>query len=356
MKRILSILAVGVMLLGACSSDDSDDTTATTEAEPDVEEALSTFCEDGDSYVEALDTYGQIFTEEEPTVGDLKEGADPLMDAREQAQDSGDDLKAAIEQQEEEVAEAEEDAMKEAEEAKEAGEEPPSTTSTSLVEVDVSEDTLAGVENAEGDFTATTEGIDDSTPLSEASVSLTSAAYALEVTWLALLTEAGCVDDEGESLAQVREYVAAVQSDLETAGYYKGKIDGIWGTETATAVKELQTANGLPETGYLDPPSQAALADELAGQESNQVSALQGVLKSLGYYDGPIDGQWSQQLEDGLKEFQRELGVPETGQVDEATLRGFQDRLAEVDQAMIDSTSTTLAPETTAPTTAAAPE
>ena len=356
MKRILSILAVGVMLLGACSSDDSDDTTATTEAEPDVEQALSTFCEDGDTYVEALDTYGQIFTEEEPTVGDLKEGADPLMDAREQAQDSGDDLKAAIEQQEEEVAEAEEDAMKEAEEAKEAGEEPPSTTSTSLVEVDVSEDTLAGVENAEGDFTATTEGIDDSTPLSEASVSLTSAAYALEVTWLALLTEAGCVDDEGESLAQVREYVAAVQSDLETAGYYKGKIDGIWGTETATAVKELQAANGLPETGYLDPPSQAALADELAGQESNQVSALQGVLKSLGFYDGPIDGQWSQQLEDSLKEFQRELGVPETGQVDEATLRGFQDRLAEVDQAMIDSTSTTLAPETTAPTTAAAPE
>ena len=62
------------------------------------------------SYIDALDTYGMIFDESAPTVGDLREGVDPLLEAGEQARAAGEDLAEAIEIQDAEVAAAEEEA------------------------------------------------------------------------------------------------------------------------------------------------------------------------------------------------------------------------------------------------------
>ena len=354
MRKVLAILTVSMLFLAACGDDDdtaseSDTATETTEtpttetpattAAPDVEEALANFCDEGQVYIDALDTYGMVFTEDEPTVGDLSEGLDPLIDLGDQAVAAGEELRAAVEEQDKMI-----------EEAIAAGETPPATVVTVEVPDDLVERTLV----AQDALVAAIEAINLDTPLSEAGTAVTSGAYAVEVNWITVLIEAGCSEDEGAARAQVQQLIAGAQQDLTTAGYYTGPIDGVYGPAMADSIKALQKDSELPETGYLDPLTQEALQDALEGQASAQVSALQGVLKTLGYWDGAIDGQWSPELEAALKTFQKDLGVPETGQLDEATLRALQQALADA-EAALNATTTTAPPTTAAPATTAAP-
>jgi peptidoglycan hydrolase-like protein with peptidoglycan-binding domain len=134
----------------------------------------------------------------------------------------------------------------------------------------------------------------------------------------------------------VRDYTVALQQDLADAGYYKGEVDGVYGPETVEAVQALQKANGLPETGTMDKATEAALRAELeaagaaaAQEEMASTAALQQTLKLAGYWDGPVDGVWSDELTDALKEFQTDLGVEPTGEVDAATVAAFEQALAE---------------------------
>lgn len=348
MRKFLAILAASMLFLAACGDDDdteSTDTTtapstaAPTTAAPDVEEALANFCDEGQVYIDALDTFGMVFTDEEPTVGDLSEGLDPLVELGDQAKEAGEALAAAIEEQDKEI-----------EEAIAAGETPPST----VVTVDVPDDLVARTIEAQDALVAAIEGIDLDTPLSEAGIAVTSAAYAVEVNWIDVLIEAGCSEDPNAARAQIQQLIAGAQQDLTTAGYYTGPIDGVYGPAMADAIKALQAEVELPETGYLDPPTQEALQDALEGQASAQVSALQGVLKTLGYWDGEIDGQWTPELETALKTFQADLGVEQTGQLDEATLRALQQALADA-EAAANATTTTAPPTTAAPATTEAP-
>ena len=87
--------------------------------------------------------------------------------------------------------------------------------------------------------------------MTDASVQLASAAFAVEFAWMQLFAAAGCLDDEqrAEAVAAVAEYTTALQSELQVAGYYTGKVDGIYGPETVAAVEALQEAAGLPVTG-----------------------------------------------------------------------------------------------------------
>lgn len=50
-----------------------------------------------------------------------------------------------------------------------------------------------------------------------------------------------------------------IQRALEWAGVYKGRVDGDFGGATRTAVTAWQKAQGLPETGVLEPDQQARL-------------------------------------------------------------------------------------------------
>jgi peptidoglycan hydrolase-like protein with peptidoglycan-binding domain len=127
----------------------------------------------------------------------------------------------------------------------------------------------------------------------------------------------------------------ALQRDLADAGYYEGRVDGVYGPETVAAVEALQKANGLPETGAMDKATEEALRAELqaaggtaAQEEVTSTAALQQTLKLAGYWDGPVDGQWADELTDALKEFQTDLGVKPTGEVDAATIAAFELALA----------------------------
>ena len=100
-------------------------------------------------------------------------------------------------------------------------------------------------------------------------------------------------------------------------------------------MQALQKANGLPQTGTMDKATEAALRAELeaaggaAAQEAMaSTAALQQTLTLAGYWDGPIDGQWTDELTDALKELQTDLGVEPTGTVDAATITAFEKALA----------------------------
>jgi peptidoglycan hydrolase-like protein with peptidoglycan-binding domain len=49
-----------------------------------------------------------------------------------------------------------------------------------------------------------------------------------------------------------RAAVAEVQRQLIAGGYYRGRIDGRYGRQTAVAMSAFQTASGFPSTGRLD--------------------------------------------------------------------------------------------------------
>jgi peptidoglycan hydrolase-like protein with peptidoglycan-binding domain len=170
------------------------------------------------------------------------------------------------------------------------------------------------------------------------------------MAWLQLFNEAGCFTDEQQQKAAtaVHDYTAALQTALHTTGYYAGEVDGVYGPSTAEAVQQLQTQNRLPPTGWVDRATAAALDAELlakggatATKELTQTAAVQSTLKLAGYWTGPVDGQWTPELTDALKEFQTALDVPPTGAADAATIAALEETIANAKSASTASTTTT---------------
>jgi peptidoglycan hydrolase-like protein with peptidoglycan-binding domain len=378
------LLAVA-LVAAACGSSKSSTTTieplaaaqqqlATSQANlAKANDALTAanqqFCSDAKSYVTALDRYGKLFTDSKATVGDVKTGGADLAAPRTTVSASAnaiatarDDLATA----QKDVATAEvalANAQAVASSVPPTATAPPAPTTTTVVPPA----TINRVKQAETDFAKTSAGITDETPLTQATAAFNSAAFALQIAWLKLLVDAGCVTDEQVAQAEAKlvEYTAALQTDLQTAGYYKGPIDGVYGPQTVAAVQQLQTEYGLPTTGFVDQATALALEKKLAivGQQAatqslTQTAALQTVLKLAGYWPGAIDGVWTQELTDALKQFQTALGVEPTGVVDTATMAAFQEALANLKAAATtttteSTTTTTTIPPTTTSTTEA---
>ncbi len=304
----MAVIAVLALAVSACGSD-----------EISVEEAQAQFCADVEEYVTALDTYGGLFEEVELTVGDVRSAADDLDSAREAVGESAAVFRDAVEA------------------------DPDSAVTIELLE----SDSITTVQEAEENFDDSVAGINDRTQVVDAGVGFTAAAYALQVAWVRLFADAGCIEDEDEATEWVSGYVSALQTDLAAIGLYGGRIDGIYGPETIAAVERLQDEAGLEVTGLPDPATQRALAERLDQGESAQVAALQGILTATGHYTGPVDGVWSDAVEEALMALQTELGVPATGVVDAATMRAFEAALAEAGNPP--------APEPTAPVPSAPP-
>lgn len=64
--------------------------------------------------------------------------------------------------------------------------------------------------------------------------------------------------------------VVRVQSLLSSLGYEPGAIDGLFGTRTRTAIEEFEREHGLPVTGEVSPDLLAAL--EAAAEEDDRVA------------------------------------------------------------------------------------
>lgn len=309
---------------------------AVTDAADAAAAAAEAFCDASESYILALDRYGDVLTATEPTVGDVKAAGEDLQAPRDGAMDGAE---AAAEAQQE-LTEAEQelaDARAALEQAQtgSSGTTSPSAASTPTPLVPVA--SVDRVTQAESEFADAQQAVDDQTPLAEASEEFNSAAVALEWAWLGLFADAGCLSDDETVRAEaaVSAYTSALQQDLTTAGYYAGDIDGIYGPQTVQAVEDLQSANGIPVTGTVDKATAEALQAQLtalgaaAAQESlATTAATQQTLKLVGFWDGPVDGVWTPELTEALKELQTALGVEPTGTVDAATLSAFDEAIS----------------------------
>jgi peptidoglycan hydrolase-like protein with peptidoglycan-binding domain len=347
--------------------------TALSEEQAGLASATGAFCTAGASYITAMDRYGDVLHQTAPTVGDVKDAGKDLADPREGALAGAE---AAVGAQQEVVAAEKElataqAALAAAQAQASAGETTaaaPATPKTASAAATASPPaplapaaTVNRVKQAEADFTAAQRGITDGTPLAQASQQFNAAAVALEMSWLQLFAEAGCLSDDQQKQAHaaVHDYTAALQKSLADAGYYKGEVDGIYGPETVQGVQALQKAHALPVTGTVDKATGDALQADLqakggvAAQEAvASTAAVQQTLKLAGFWTGPVDGQWTAALTEALKAFQNELGVKPTGTVDAATIAGLEDAIATAEQKSSPSPTAT---KTSAPTSTTTP-
>jgi peptidoglycan hydrolase-like protein with peptidoglycan-binding domain len=352
--RLWIWLGVAAVVLVACGSDGGDNAVqvaqarvateekALSAAQADATAATAAVCDASSAYVRALDRYGDMLTATAPTVGDVIDAGTDLAEPREDALGKAEAAAAA----QQDVVAAEQ-ALAEAQEslaAAKAGSTPKgSSQSAEAVDGSVSAtplappDTVDRVKQADADFAAAQQGINAGTPIDQASKQFNAAAVALETSWLRLLDDAGCLTDEQQKQARaaVGDYTVALQKSLARAGYYEGDVDGTYGPATVDAVESLQKAHGLPVTGAVDKATDAALQADLAAKGGAaaeeavaSTAAVQQTLRLAGYWDGPVDGEWTPALTEAVKAFQTDLGVKPTGEVDAATVAALEKGLA----------------------------
>lgn len=342
---LAAAVVIAVALSGCAGEIDAAEraqaqVSAKERALADAEAAFATasdeFCGASRTYIESLDRYGDVLHSTAPTVGDVRTAGADLVEPQ---QDALAGAEAALEAREAVV-----DAQQELVEAQAALAAAQPTVSAAPTAAPspppgVPEASVARVQQAEEDFASAVSSISDDTALSEASERFNAAVVALELSWLRLFIDAGCVSDEqaATAAAAVAAYTAALQQDLADAGFFSGEIDGVYGPSTVQAVEDLQSSAGLPVTGTVDKATAEALQDALvalghdaAGETIASTAAVQQTLALAGFWDGPIDGEWTPELTEAVKEFQRALGVEPTGQVDAATVAAFDKALSEL--------------------------
>ena len=123
-----------------------------------------------------------------------------------------------------------------------------------------------------------------------------------------------------------------MQTVLKKWGYYNGKIDGIFGSQTRAAVKYFQRKNGLTPDGIVGSKTEAAMGLNLSysqtssrgrniikGDTPANVRAVQTVLKKWGYYNGAVDGIFGPKTRAAVQYFQRKNGLTPDGIVGSKT-------------------------------------
>ena len=358
-RQLSSILAatVVVAMCAGCSDDPESAVDraeaavqvkekAVTDAQATADDTVDKFCGDAQSYIVALDRYGDVLTSTAPTVGDVRDGGSDLTEpaadvasAAEDAVNAQDELATA--QQELKDARADLKAVQTSSSASPSSSDSSSGSAEPKVKATLHpmppDETVSRVKQAQTELDAAQAGIGDETPLAQASQQFNAAAVALEMSWLSLFAASGCLTDDQQRQAQaaVSDYTLTLQNALTEAGYYTGPVDGVYGPETVDAVEALQKAHGLPVTGTVDQATADALGQDLqalggaaADEALASTAAVQQTLSLAGFWDGPIDGQWTPALTDALKSFQVELGVKPTGTVDAATLAALDKAIA----------------------------
>jgi len=137
--------------------------------------------------------------------------------------------------------------------------------------------------------------------------------------------------------------VMALQSDLKTAGYYKGELTGVYDTATKAAVKRMEAALNVKgaDTKY---GADTYSAQKSSGQQNMTaafVKQVQVALQQLGYYKGNIDGVYGAKTVAAVKAFQSSVGLTADGIAGPRTIAAYEAKLKG------DSTVSTLQQELT---------
>ncbi len=358
LRSALGVVCAALVLVGCGDEGDNDVERAQARVEAEqgdledaqgaAESATTAFCDQARDYITALDRYGDVLTSTKPTVGDVQAAGTDLAEPGEDVAAGAEDAIVARE----DVVTAEQDlAAAKAAVAERKGKSPePTPTSTATVLVpEVPPASADRVQQAQADLDAAVEGISDQTPLEEAGQQLNAAAVALEMSWLRLFSEVGCLTDAQQKRAEVAvsDYTAALQQSLALAGYYTAEVDGVYGPATVDAVQSLQESHGLPVTGAIDNATAAALESDLAAQGGAAdmqlvatTAAVQQTLSLAGFWTGPVDGEWTPALTEALEALQSDLGVKPTGTVDAATIAALERAIAEAGESEATTSAT----------------
>lgn len=149
--------------------------------------------------------------------------------------------------------------------------------------------------------------------------------------------------------------VRALQKNLRTLGYYTGSVDGSYGSGTMAAVTAFQSAYGLKADGIAGTATLNAIENAVGGGSSSSsssgsstnpevygktasstgyktmstasnssgsdVTTLQSLLRSTGYYTGTVDGSYGSGTEKAVENYQRAMGLRVTGMAGPTTQR-----------------------------------
>ncbi len=127
------------------------------------------------------------------------------------------------------------------------------------------------------------------------------------------------------ALGDVGTDVSELQARLVDLGYLE-VVTGEFGMHTQTAVIGFQKANGLKADGKIGTETREVLYSDEAeakalsyGDQNEDIKIYQQKLSDLGYYDGKIDGFFSTQFKNAVKEFQSKNGVIADGMIGKNT-------------------------------------
>ncbi len=147
------------------------------------------------------------------------------------------------------------------------------------------------------------------------------------------------IRDKAESIRQIQRFLISFQNARN--GFSLLTADGVYGEETASAVKDFQRSQGLLETGTVDldtwellfmlyeqneETSESDLVPEAAfplrmGDSGSTVSILQTVLEELLEINLDSDGFFGRRTEDAVRTLERRLGDAPTGLVGKSLWR-----------------------------------
>lgn len=147
------------------------------------------------------------------------------------------------------------------------------------------------------------------------------------------------------------ELVAQVQTALAERELYGGVVDGLMGGATAAAIRSFEQSQGFAPTGeasekvlaalLIAPARKAEAATPARGQAAApkqatpattgstapsdpKLMAAQKALAKIGYGPVSIDGKMGAETRNAIKSFERDRGMPETGEPSPQVLRALQ--------------------------------
>ncbi len=118
--------------------------------------------------------------------------------------------------------------------------------------------------------------------------------------------------------------VKALQTRLRDLQYYVGPVNGNYGNQTAAAVKAVQQAYGITESGNADLATLEIIYGEAyrplkKSDRGDDVKRLQTRLSELGYYWGQISGNFLDGTLAAVENFQKDNSLDVTGRADVGT-------------------------------------
>jgi N-acetylmuramoyl-L-alanine amidase len=137
--------------------------------------------------------------------------------------------------------------------------------------------------------------------------------------------------DEGDAVRDIQHRLTELGQRIDVA-----ELEGLYGPSTAAAVRVFQVARRLPADGVVGPDTWGQLVE--AGYRlgdrtlylrspafrGDDVRALQRMLNALGFDAGKEDGIFGRSTDEGVREFQRNLGDRIDGIVGLDTVRSLE--------------------------------